>query len=213
MKKSMKVALGKVRKALIVLRYRIRHHMDTHPKHRWYVRMASRYLLVGLAVAVYTVVIYRVAYSKAIGTYEGWLEDYKIEQVRLAEEEIASDPYTLQLNAEADMLAKVLYGVKDNSTDDLRTYCWCIFNRVDNSAFPNTLEDVIEQPDQWMRYHATNPILDDLYEVARAELDRWHTDAHRPVSNEFVFMQWSASSIVLRDNFYNTNNTHYWRVK
>jgi hypothetical protein len=75
------------------------------------------------------------------------------------------------------------------------------------------LEDVIEQPDQWMQYHTTNPILDDLYEVARAELDRWHTDTHRPVSNEFVFMQWSANSIVLRDNFYNNNNTHYWRIK
>lgn len=205
--------MSTITKAAANLRCNIKHHMDTHPKHRWYARMMARYLLVALALVAYTLVVHRVAYRDALRTYDGWLEEYKAEQVRAAEEELAADPYTVQLNAEADMLAKVLYGVKDNSTDDLRTYCWCIFNRVDNSAFPNTLEDVIEQPNQWMRYHTTNPILDSLYDVARAELDRWHTDTHRPVSNEFVFMQWSESSIVLRDNFYNTNNTHYWRVK
>ena len=157
-----------------------------------------------------------VKHNTAIEVREQMEMEAEQERARLAEEAMmqeAEDPYLLQLNAEAELVAQVLYGVRDNNTDDLRTYCWCIFNRVDNSRCPSTLEDVIAQPDQWMRYHPTNPILEDLYQIAREELDRWHTDTHRPVSNEYVFMTWSSNSIVLRDNFHEGSNTHYWRYK
>ena len=121
------------------------------------------------------------------------------------------DPYESQLDAEAELLARVLYGVKDNDEGDLKTYCWCVFNRVENKAFPDTLEDVIAQPSQWMRYDQSNPIIESLFKLAREQLDSWHMDTHRPVSNEYVFMSWSAHDICLRDNFYEGSVTHYWR--
>lgn len=168
-------------------------------------------LLVCLSIALYTVVIFRVASKQAVEKYEVHLAEVRAQEEAeaLAAEEV--DPYTIQLNAEAEALAKVLYGVRDNDTDDLKTYCWCVFNRVENSAFPSTLEDVIAQPNQWMRYDQTNPILEDLYQLAREQLDVWHTDTHRPVSNEYVFMSWSSNDICLRDNFYEGSNCHYWR--
>lgn len=170
-------------------------------------RIAGVCLLVCLAIVAYTAVIFRVASKHAVERYEVYLAE-----VRAQEEEAArQDPYTLQLNAEAEMLARVLYGVRDNDTDDLKTYCWCVFNRVDNSQFPSTLEDVIAQPNQWMRYDQTNPILEDLYQLAREQLDAWHTDSHRPVSSEYVFMSWSSNDICLRDNFYEGSGVHYWR--
>ena len=153
--------------------------------------------------------------QKALETYAVWFEEYKIEQAEAAEkaarEAVETDPYVIQLNAEAEALSRVLYGVKDNSTDDLKTYCWCVFNRVDNPNYPSTLEDVIAQPSQWMRYDPTNPILENLYQIAREQLDEWHTNTHRPVSSEYVFMNWSKNDICLRDNFYEGSGTHYWR--
>lgn len=174
-------------------------------------RIAGVCLLVCLAIVAYTVVIFRVASNKAVERYETYLAEVRAREEEAARLAAEQDPYTLQLNAEAEALAKVLYGVRDNDTDDLKTYCWCVFNRVDNKAFPSTLEDVIAQPGQWMRYDQTNPILEDLYQLAREQLDAWHTDSHRPVSSEYVFMSWSSNDICLRDNFYEGSGTHYWR--
>lgn len=174
-------------------------------------RIAGVCLLAALVLWADSVISGRIAQKKAIETYYGWFEEYKAEQEAAKLAAIESDPYTVQLNAEAELLAKVLYGVKDNKTDDLITYCWCVFNRVDNSAFPSTLEDVIAQPNQWMRYDQTNPILESLYQLTREQLDAWHTEMHRPVSSEYVFMNWSSNDICLRDNFHEGSGTHYWR--
>lgn len=175
-------------------------------------RIAGVCLIVCLAIVAYTVVIYRVAAKQAVERYEVRLAEIRAEEAEAERLAAEADPYTLQLNAEAESLARVLYGVRDNDTDDLKTYCWCVFNRVDNSAFPSTVEDVIAQPNQWMRYDQTNPILEDLYQLAREQLDAWHSDSHRPVSSEYVFMSWSANDICLRDNFYEGSGTHYWRI-
>lgn len=180
----------------------------------WILGYAAKWALVALTILLYTIVIFRVAYKKALVAYDGWMEDYKAEQIAQAEEAARTapvDPYDAQLDAEAELLAKVLYGVKDNDNDDLRTYCWCVFNRVENQAFPSTLEDVIAQPNQWMRYDQTNPIIESLYQLAREQLDEWHNNTHRPVSNDYVFMNWSRNDICLRDNFYEGSGTRYWR--
>lgn len=174
-------------------------------------RVAGVCLLAALVIVAYTVVIFRVASTKAVEKYEIYLAEVRAQEEAAALEAYQTDPYTMQLNVEAEQLAKVLYGVKDNKTDDLITYCWCVFNRVDNKAFPATLADVLAQPNQWMRYDQTNPIIESLYQIAREQLDAWHTGSHRPVSNEYVFMNWSSNDICLRDNFHEGSGTHYWR--
>ena len=180
-------------------------------KARKALRAVAVCLIVCLSIAVYTVVIFRVASKQAVEKYEAHLAEVRAQEEAAALEERQSDPYTAQLDAEAEQLARVLYGVKDNKTDDLITYCWCVFNRVDNSAFPSTLEDVIAQPNQWMRYDQTNPILESLYQLAREQLNTWHTENHRPVSADYVFANWSSNDICLRDNFHEGSGTHYWR--
>ena len=183
-------------------------------KAMWIIGYASKWLLLVLIVVAYTLVIHRVAYKHALEVYNGWMEDYKAEQIAIAEDAARTapvDPYEAQLDTEAELLAKVLYGVKDNDDGDLKTYCWCVFNRVDNSHFPSTLEDVIAQPNQWMRYDPTNPILENLFQLAREQLDAWHKDSHRPVSNEYVFMSWSSNDICLRNVWAEGSGTRYWR--
>lgn len=180
----------------------------------WVLTLAGKYILVLLVFILYSLILARGAEAKAEKKYTAWQERWVNEYLDQREAEqrgMPADPYELLLDSEAQMLAKVLYGVKDNSTDDLRTYCWCVLNRVDSPNYPGTLEEVIEQPSQWMLYSPDNQVLEDLYQIARTELDAWHKDSRRPVSSEFVFMNWTPSRIVLRDRWETDGFTNYWR--
>ena len=174
-------------------------------------RIAGWAILAALTLTAYTLCVERVAQKRALEIYAGWMEDYRVERMAIDQANEETDPYTLQLNAEATILARVLYGVKDNDTDDLKTYCWCVFNRVDNPAFPDTIEAVASQPQQWMRYDEDSPVLENLYQLAREQIDAWHTGERRPVGFEYVFMNWTPSDIVLRDDFKAGPTTRYWR--
>lgn len=113
---------------------------------------------------------------------------------------------------EATVLAKLLYGYRNNSAEDLSLACWCVFNRVENPRYPSTVEAVVTQPQQWMGFSEDNPVLEDLYVLAHHELSRWYGQDVRPMSNEYLYMTWSPDEIVLRDSFEETKRTHYWRA-
>lgn len=185
-------------------------------KTRWVASMACKYALVLLGAVLYTLLVARGAEAKAARKYEAWQERWVneyITQQEAARLGMPVDPQEAQLDAEAQALARVLYGVKDNSTDDLRTYCWCVFNRVDSPEYADTLEEVIEQPSQWMRYDPENPVIENLYQLAREELEAWHNGATRPCSSDFIYMTWSPLEIVLRNTWTNGSSTRYWRIK
>ena len=97
--------------------------------------------------------------------------------------------------------------------DDLRTAVWCILNRTDSSEYPDSIYDVIGWPDQWMGYSEDNPVLADLYEIAREELEVWHTSDIRPVNMEYVFLDWTPDSVTLRDRWEEGRGCHYWRYE
>lgn len=191
----------------------------------WIIKVFGKYLIVIMAFAVYSVVLCRVQYAKASRAYSAYYEAWYADQLELyiAGKEAEQEALEAERNAppteeqikqvQAEELARLLYGVKDNSTDDLRTLCWCVFNRVDNRQYPDTIEAVISQPSQWMGYSHENVVLEDLYQIAYAEITEWQGGGHRPVSNEYVFMNWSASGIVLRNTFAESGATRYWRIR
>jgi spore germination cell wall hydrolase CwlJ-like protein len=121
------------------------------------------------------------------------------------------DPKVQLREQQAQALAKVLYGVKDNSEQDLRTMCWCVFNRVDSPDYPDTLEEVIDQPQQWMRYDPENPVIDNLYKIAEQELVAWQDGKTRPITSDFVYMNWTPNQIKLRNAWKDGSTTDYWR--
>ena len=185
-------------------------------KNTFFFTLIAKYILAILLIILLALVSCRVGQKKAEKAYNEKLEEfikaYKSEQEAAAIAAIEAAPID-PVELEAEALAKVLYGVKDNSTDDLRTMCWCVINRADNPNYPDTIEEVVAQPSQWMRYDDTNPVLEDLYQIARAELETWHGGGHRPVSNEYVYMVWSASEISLKNEFNESSGTRYWRIK
>ena len=119
-----------------------------------------------------------------------------------------------QIEQEAEYIAKVIYGTAKNHTEsDQRAVVWCILNRVEHHAHPDTVAEVCEQPKQWMGYSDDNPVLTELYDLALAELKIWHGDGHRPLSNEYIYLSWSSKEILLRDTFEENKNTNYWRMR
>ena len=116
--------------------------------------------------------------------------------------------------AMAEKLARVLYGFKDNNESDLITACWCVFNRVDiktgEYAYLSTLEEVIDQPGQWMGYSEENPVLENLYRISYSQIESWLNGGHRPVSSEYVFLVWSPGEIYLKTALEDGKGTKTW---
>lgn len=119
-----------------------------------------------------------------------------------------------QIELEAECIAKVIYGTARNHVDsDKKAVVWCILNRVEHYAHPDTILEVCEQPKQWMGYSSDNPVLTENYDLALAELKTWYNDGHRPMSSDYIYLSWSSKEILLRDTFEENKSTHYWRMR
>ena len=116
------------------------------------------------------------------------------------------------MEKEADALAKLLYGYRDNSVRDKKTLVWCALARADSTAYPGTVADVVAQPKQWMFYSEHNQIRDDDRELAMAELESWHKGEYPAGwTSRLVYAAWEKDDIVLRDTWDNTSKTVWWR--
>lgn len=189
------------------------------------IKIAVIYILI-LAIAVMATAIYqRVKYEKQIETikivYEEEMNVLRTDLQNDYESQIADlERYyeyggdISQIEREAEYIAKVIYGTARNHADtDKRAVVWCILNRVEHYAHPNTIAEVCEQPKQWMGYSSENPVLTELYDLALAELKIWYNGGHRPIDNSFIYLSWSSKEIVLRDTFEENKTTNYWHMK
>ena len=89
--------------------------------------------------------------------------------------EVAEPEYEMYFT-EADViaLAQMLYGEARGCTVDNQMKCvWCVLNRVDDSRFPDTIQGVLSQPNQFYGYSPDFPVWDELYAVALDVLTRW----------------------------------------
>lgn len=149
--------------------------------------------------------------ARCAAEYAAQLQAYKNQQA--AERIITGDASkAAAMKADAAEIAKVLYGVRNNSKEDLRTCVWCILNRVDNAGYPGSVEEVCRQSQQWMGYSEENPVLDDLFNLAYGELEVWYGGI-RPVSSDYIYLHWSPTEITLRDAWKDGSGTHYWQCK
>ena len=95
---------------------------------------------------------------------------------------------------EVTALAQTLYGeCRGCSELQQRAVCWCVFNRVDDSRFPNDILSVVSAPAQLQGYSPNNPVWDSLYEVAYSCLVDWHNGENRPFSKDYCFFYGDGS--------------------
>ena len=181
-------------------------------------------LILVIAVAV-TAISQRVKYERKIeeltASHEAAMSELRVElendyasQLADLEQYYEYGGDVSQIEREAEYIAKVIYGTARNHADsDKKAVVWCILNRVEHYAHPNTVAEVCEQPKQWMGYSSDNPVLTENYELALNELKTWYSDGHRPLSNDYIYLSWSSKEILLRDTFEEKKSTNYWRMR
>ncbi len=179
----------------------------------WFCRRENRLvpLFVVCLVALFTLLGCRVQQSNEQKAVQQAREAAyaEINAATVEEQNAFYDP----IKAEAEVVAKVLYGTAlHNTREQQEAVVWCILNRVENSFYPDNVIDVCRQDRQWMGYSDDNPILQELYDVAYDILTGYYEGSYRAMSPEYVFLSWSSTEIVLRDTFEETSHTHYWRA-
>ena len=142
--------------------------------------------------------------------YEAKLQAYIDEQdaIRRA---VGDESLQAQMEREADALARAIGPMKTKRMK--QSMLWNILVRVDSPFYPNTVEDVIAQPQQWMFYDERNPIRDDDRALALEQLQFWHEGRYPSgLTAEFVYGEWSSDDYVLRDTWEKTYSTNTWRM-
>ena len=117
----------------------------------------------------------------------------------------ASEEYSLKKMATE--LSKVLYGADrfrekyGYSDKDFETLCRCVTNRVENKAYSDDIYEVISQPEQWVGYYATNPVLDYYYQISYGFLKTWLHETIKPVSSDYLWAELTPNGIYLKNDF------------
>ena len=101
------------------------------------------------------------------------------------------EPVTVAWEPEAAdvvALARTLWGeCRGCSELQQRAVCWCIFNRVDDDRFPDTVLGVVSQPSQFFGYKESFPITKELEDLARQCLIDWHNGENRVFGPEYLY--------------------------
>lgn len=145
-------------------------------------------------------------------------EQAQAETLRLAQiaEQEASEEYSLEKMSDA--LAKVLYGAEKfrekyhYSEDDFITLCRCVTNRVENPKYSDDIYNVISQPEQWVGYFDSNPVLKEYKKIAYDYLKEWLHETVKPISNDFVFAEFTANGIFLKQDLHADGYARRWRA-
>lgn len=135
---------------------------------------------------------------------------YDAQEAAKAAENEALISAQAQMEREADALARLIGTMKTKRMKG--AMLWNVLTRVDSPSYPDSVEEVIEQPSQWMFYSESNPIREDDRQFALEQLAVWH-DGRYPagLSSAFVYGEWSENDYVLRDSWDKNSRTNYWR--
>ena len=108
-------------------------------------------------------------------------------------------------NDEVIMLCKVTYGEAGSlSKTQQAAVVWCILNRVDSVAYPNTIAKVITQKSQFYGYRESNPINETTKSVVLDVLNRWvrekngATDVGRVLPKEYMYFTGNGRENIFR---------------
>lgn len=120
-----------------------------------------------------------------------------------------ADALAKTIDSEAKYLAKMLYPMQYNTDEGLKSACWCAINRVGSKWYPDTIQEVCEQKEQWMGWSDENPVVERLYNIASEQLRLWHNGVHA-IGTDYVFLSWNSKEITLRTTYEGGSGCHYW---
>ena len=96
---------------------------------------------------------------------------------------------------DVEMLARVLWGEARGVPSDMEkaAVVWCVLNRVDAEGWPDTVAEVITQPNQFAGYSPDYPATEELKAIAADVMTRWERerreggDVGRVLPDEYFF--------------------------
>lgn len=112
---------------------------------------------------------------------------------------------------EVTALAQTLYGeCRGCSELQQRAVCWCVFNRVDDSRFQDSIIEVVSAPNQLQGYSSSNPVWENLYEVAYSCMVDWHNGENRVLDEDMCwFSGWNRINH-FRNAWLTSEATKFW---
>lgn len=86
---------------------------------------------------------------------------------------------------------------------------WCIVLRKRSPQFPDTIEGVVLQPNQWQGYSPNNPE-EPFHDMARAILIADHNGEAGPLPEGFFWCSGNGRHQTFRNSWIQTEDTEYW---
>lgn len=95
------------------------------------------------------------------------------------------------------IMAQLIWGEARGvpSTTEQAAVAWCVLNRVDDPAFPDTIEGVILQDHQFEGYSSENPAEEEFIFLASDVIHRWreerdgHPNAGRVLPKSYLYFE------------------------
>ena len=143
--------------------------------------------------------------------YEARMEAY-ISQQEAIERVLGDGSMQAQMEREADAITQVVGKMKTKRMKLSET--WNILMRVDSPFYPNTVEEVVFVPGQWVFFEpdGKNPIRDDDRALVLEQVKLWHEGRYPAgLTADFLYGEWSENDYVLRNKWEKDSTTEYWR--
>lgn len=131
----------------------------------------------------------------------------------IIEEPVEETPKYEIDRSDVEMLARLTWGEARGCTiTEQAAVMWCVLNRVDSEdpLFPDTIQEVITQKNQFHGYNINNPIWPELEDLAQDVLMRWLTNGEgRVLPLEYCWFSGDGSHNYFRDA-YGLNKANIW---
>jgi len=142
---------------------------------------------------------------------DAWIDEQRMEQSRqyfLSGEASREAAINQSVDAVAGAISKL-------STDQQKlTEAACMLARVMNPNYPNTFEEVVDMPRQWMFYDGTNKTFSQHDRELADSIVRPYMESGivpNGLTSDMVYGAWSNNDFVLRDSYQNTAMMHTFR--
>lgn len=112
------------------------------------------------------------------------------------------------LNQQIDIAA---HFITEESDDTYKcTKLGCALARILNPAYPNSLQEVVDQPDQWVRYSMDNTFSPHDLELAEKLIRPFYEQKMVPNGLNDSFVYFNDLTGVARDTYHYSSSTRTW---
>lgn len=130
-----------------------------------------------------------------------------------AEQCVIQQEFESQFANDTYILAKLVWGEARGveTTEEKAAVVWTVLNRVDDSGYPNTIEEVVKQESQFDGYDETYPVDEELLDICIDVVERWYSekkgiiDIGRVLPKEYLYF--SGDGI---RNYFTTSEGTVW---